>query len=262
MSSRVRKNCLLLLCLVFMISFAALFGSLCGYWQGRRLYQEAVTLARVPDFCAFSITESIRKPEHECIDPYAEALQTMDFAALREVNSEVLGWLLVPNTGISYPLLRHSDNQYYLGHSWNKTRSPAGAIFLDCAVDKELGDFNSIIYGHRMNDCSMFAPLLKYKEQSFWAAHPCIYLADDSGSRRYDIFAAYEVSTDGLTYATAFADTQSLQKYIDYCLQKSVLDTGLQPTVEDKLLTLSTCTGNGHTARWVVQAVYWYCEEN
>ena len=72
---------------------------------------------------------------------------------------------------------------------------------------------------------------------------------------KYEIFAAYEVSTAGATYQIGFSGDQSKQAFIDYCLEQSVIDTGIIPTVYDRILTLSTCTGNGHATRWVVQAV-------
>jgi sortase B len=101
----------------------------------------------------------------------------------------------------------------------------------------------------------MFASLKYYKQQSYWAQHPRVYITDDNGAHCYEIFAAYEISTAGDTYKLSFPTNQSKQAYIDYCLEKSVIDTGLTPTVYDKILTLSTCTGNGHATRWVVQAL-------
>lgn len=81
-----------------------------------------------------------------------------------------------------------------------------------------------------------------------------MYITDDNGSHKYEIFAAYEVSTAGTTYQIGFSGDASKQAFLDYCLGQSVIDTGITPTVHDKILTLSTCTGNGHATRWVVQA--------
>ena len=82
-----------------------------------------------------------------------------------------------------------------------------------------------------------------------------MYITDDNGSHKYEIFAAYEVSTTGTTYQLGFSGDASKQAFIDYCLAQSVIDTGITPTVYDRVLTLSTCTGNGHATRWVDQAV-------
>ena len=104
-----------------------------------------------------------------------------------------------------------------------------GSIFLECKNSPDLSDFNTIIYGHRMNNGSMFASLKNYKKQSYWAARPCVYITDDSGSHKYEIFAAYEVSTTGTTYQLGFPKDASKQAFIDYCLAQSVIDTGITP---------------------------------
>ena len=52
-----------------------------------------------------------------------------------------------------------------------------------------------------------------------------------------------------------FPMKQSKKTFIDEGVSLSVIRTGAVPTVNDHILTLSTCTGNGHATRWVVQAV-------
>ena len=130
-----------------------------------------------------------------------------------------------------------------------------GALIIYNQCSKHLDDFNKIIYGHRMNNGSMFTPLAKYQNQNYWQKHPTVYMTNETGTYCYDIFAAYEVSTSGITYALSFSDDDFKQKFINYSLEQSVIETGLQPTINDYILTLSTCTGHGHDTRWVVQAV-------
>ena len=125
---------------------------------------------------------------------------------------------------------------------------------MECRNSADLSDFNTIIYGHRMNNGSMFASLKYYKKQSYWAQHPYVYITDSNGSYKYEIFAAYEVSTIGSAYQIGFSGDESKQAFLDDCIGQSVIETGVTPTVQDRILTLSTCTGNGHATRWVVQA--------
>ena len=265
MKRKTRRVLIALLALVFVGSLGMLIYRGMDYREGEEVYAEAETLVELPDLTDLPIPvvegtepvpetpEAPEKPVY--VDPYADALRNMDFTALREVNSDVLGWIMIPGTPISYPLLQGEDNQYYLKHTWKKWSSAVGAIFLECQNSPDLSDFNTIVYGHRMNNGSMFASLKNYKKQSYWAAHPCVYITDDNGSHKYEIFAAYEVSTTGTTYQLGFSGDASKQAFIDYCLAQSVIDTGITPTVYDRVLTLSTCTGNGHATRWVVQAV-------
>lgn len=264
MRSNIRKLLIAVLALVLCVSAVMLIRQTLQYREGEAEYAEAEALVELPDLSQLEPApapepepEETEEPEEKpvYIDPYAGALAAMDFTALREVNSDVLGWLLIPGTVISYPLLQGDDNSYYLNHTWKKWTNVVGSIFLECQNSPDLSDFNTVVYGHRMNNGSMFASLKYYKQQSYWAQHPKVYITDDNGAHCYEIFAAYEISTAGDTYKLSFPTDQSKQAYIDYCLEKSVIDTGLTPTVYDKILTLSTCTGNGHATRWVVQAL-------
>lgn len=253
------------LVLVFAGSVGMLIYQAVQYRQGEETYAEAEELADLPDLSDLPAPVLEEPPEETpaaeeepkpvYVDPYADALRDMDFTALREVNEDVVGWILIPGTPVSYPLVQGEDNQYYLKRTWKKWTSVVGSIFLESANSRDLSDFNTIIYGHRMNNGSMFASLKHYKKQSYWQAHPAVYITDDSGSHKYEIFAAYEVSTEGDTYRLGFSGDDSKQAFLDDCTAQSVIDTGVTPHTYDKVLTLSTCTGNGHATRWVVQAV-------
>lgn len=256
----------------------ALLGSLAGmgyrqlqYREGEKVYQEAEELVQLPDLetietvpveekpveqqPAASESAAAEEPAPVYIDPYAQALADMDFVALREQNTDVLGWIVIPNTKVSYPLVQGEDNDYYLNHTWRKTRSVVGAIFMEQQSSADLTDFNTIIYGHRMNNRSMFGRLLDYKKQSYWQDHPRFYITDDSGTHTYEIFAAYEPAVGSTPYCIRFSNDTEKQTFINYGLEHSVIETGVVPEVTDRIVTLSTCTGNGHATRWVVQGV-------
>lgn len=255
-----------------------LLGSLAGigyrqlqYREGEKVYQEAEELVQLPDLetietvpveekpveqqPAASESAAAEEPAPVYIDPYAQALADMDFVALREQNTDVLGWIVIPNTKVSYPLVQGEDNDYYLNHTWRKTRSVVGAIFMEQQSSADLTDFNTIIYGHRMNNRSMFGRLLDYKKQSYWQDHPRFYITDDSGTHTYEIFAAYEPAVGSTPYCIRFSNDTEKQTFINYGLEHSVIETGVVPEVTDRIVTLSTCTGNGHATRWVVQGV-------
>lgn len=272
MKKSVRRAAVLAAAAVFLGSGAMLARSMLDYRTGQEAYAEAETLAKLPPLpeavpetvpeepapdtsAAPDASAQPEEPAPVYVDPYADALRNMDFTALREVNGEVLGWLLIPNTQVSYPLVQHEDNDYYLKRTWKGQRSAVGSIFLECRSSADLSDFHTVVYGHNMNNGSMFGSLKNYKSQSYWAKHPNIYVTTDDGSRCYEVFAAYEVSTEGLTYQIGFADTAEKQAFLDFCHGQSVIDTGVVPTTADSILTLSTCTGRGHATRWVVQGV-------
>ena len=273
MKPKFRKALAALLAVICALCLGRTALQLVQYRQGDETYAQAEELAGLPDLSDLpvidftggsgSVSSSAsadgagEAPEEVPVwqDPYAQALKDMDFSALRQQNPDVLGWILIPGTRVSYPVVQGTDNSYYLDHTWRGGKNSVGAIFMEYRNSSDLSDFNTIIYGHRMNNRSMFGTLSQYKSRSYWQAHPYVYLTDDSGTHRYEIFAAGEVSVDSDVYRLGLRSDSSRQSFLDSCLALSALNTGVTPHVYDKVLTLSTCTGNGHATRWVVQAV-------
>ena len=273
MTPKFRKALAALLAVVCAVCLGRTALQLVQYRQGDETYAQAEELAGLPDLSDLPVVDFTggsgsvsssasadgagEAPEEVPVwqDPYAQALKDMDFSALRQQNPDVLGWILIPGTRVSYPVVQGTDNSYYLDHTWRGGKNSVGAIFMECRNSGDLSDFNTIIYGHRMNNRSMFGTLSQYKSRSYWQAHPYVYLTDDSGTHRYEIFAAGEVSVDSDVYRLGLRSDSSRQSFLDSCLALSALNTGVTPHTYDKVLTLSTCTGNGHATRWVVQAV-------
>ena len=273
MKPKFRKALAALLAVICALCLGRTALQLVQYRQGDETYAQAEELAGLPDLSDLPVVDFTggsgsvsssastdgagEAPEEVPVwqDPYAQALKDMDFSALRQQNPDVLGWILIPGTRVSYPVVQGTDNSYYLDHTWRGGKNSVGAIFMDYRNSGDLSDFNTIIYGHRMNNRSMFGTLSQYKSRSYWQAHPYVYLTDDSGTHRYEIFAAGEVSVDSDVYRLGLRSSSGRQSFLDSCLSLSALNTGATPHVYDKVLTLSTCTGNGHATRWVVQAV-------
>lgn len=248
----VRTVLIAVLAAVFAVSLAGVFRAQMEYRQGAEDYSAAQDVAGLPES---TVPEELpQEPEEE--DPVADTLRATDLAALQAVNEDVIGWIQIPDTVISYPLMQGTDNDLYLEHTWDLKFNAVGAIFADYRNSRDLSDFNTVIYGHNMRDDSMFGSLHNFKDPEFLSTHPYVYLADESGCRRYQIFAAYEVSVSSAeSYQIGFADEADRQTFLDRCLALSGGDTDTVPTPEDRILTLSTCTGWGHSSRWVIQAV-------
>ena len=86
----------------------------------------------------------------------------IDLDALQEINPEAVGWIQIPDTVISYPLLHTSDNSYYLTHTFQKEKNRTGSIFIESSNKNDLTDLHTIIYGHNMRSGAMFADLKNY----------------------------------------------------------------------------------------------------
>lgn len=178
----------------------------------------------------------------------------VDLAALRAENPDVVGWLIIPDTEVSYPLLQARDNSCYLRRDWTGQHSRAGSLFLDFRNSAALDDPSTVIYGHRMRNGSMFGSLIHYSSQSYWEAHPTVYLATQSGRFRGEIFAAYETEITDSIYQVGQPGGED--RRMEDRLARSAIRTGVMPGPEDRILTLSTCTvTSSRRTRWVVQAV-------
>lgn len=259
MSTKLRKTLTLVLLAVFLVSSGYIAWKLLDYQKGARDYNEAMETAglseaaRVPTAQLHSDRPDA-KPEGELYDPF-EALGALDLGALQAVNREVVGWIEIPNTAVSYPILKAQNNEYYLNHTWKKDFSSVGAIFMDKQNDPEFGDFHTLLYGHNMKNGSMFGCLRSYRSADFWKAHPAVYVVDKNGVHQYDIFAAYEVGVQEIVYRSDLVQSGLQKQFLDYAARHSVISTGITPQKDDHILTLSTCTGRGHATRWIIQAV-------
>ena len=192
-------------------------------------------------------------------NPYWEYIKMplidVDFAKLKQTNSNTVGWIKVEGTNINYPFVQANDNNFYLTHSYDKSYNTAGWVFLDYRNNIKRADKNTIIYAHGRLDKTMFGSLRNYKDQTYWGYHPFVYIYDDNGGHRYEIFSAYEADVTSNTYLVGFKDETEKQDFLDECVKQSVIQTNVVPTLNDRILTLSTCTNTGgYATRWVVQA--------
>lgn len=213
-------------------------------------------LQEVSNYMETSIQPEIpQNSEISHLSESAAALAGIDLEALRAINEDIVGWIEIPGTDLSYPLTQGTDNQYYLSHNWKGEASSGGSVFLECKSSPDLTDYHTIIYAHRMRNDTMFGILRYYEEIDFWREHPDFYVAVNDGVYHYSIFSAQEVSADGIVYRLDMTESHLEKEFIQYCTENSVFDTEVIPEPADHILTLSTCTGRGHTARWVVHGV-------
>lgn len=207
---------------------------------------------------AISMEETTAPPETQSQlpeDPIIQELLHIDLNALREENEDVIGWIFIPDTKINYPLLQWTDNTFYLNHTWTQSNNASGSIFMEYQNSPDFSDFNTIIYGHNMRNGTMFGSLHNYRRPNYWKNHPYVYIVNDHGVFRFDVFAAQSASTQSVIYGLGIESDQRKEEFIRFARDYSFFETDIVPTAEDRILTLSTCTGSGHTNRWVVLSV-------
>ncbi len=178
------------------------------------------------------------------------------FAKLKKINNETVGYLVVKNTEISYPVVRHSDNSYYLKKDFYKKSTSMGWIYLDYRNDLEQLNDNSIIYGHSMRNGTMFGTLKKVLSSS-WRKEKdnmIITLENEKDTMYFQIFSAYKVDYTTDYLKTTFSSKKEKEEFIKLISGRSIFKSDVKVTNKDKILTLSTCTG-GNNKRLVVHAV-------
>lgn len=259
----MKKKLRLILLAVFLVSTALLARQLMDNAGGGSSYDSALALATaggskkaapVQTEAAQIAEETILQwvPEEITGDAHMEALADLDLDALRQVNPDVIGWIRIPDSKVDYPLLQGTDNEYYLKHTWDGKENSVGSIFLEHRSSPELMDFNTIVYGHNMNDGSMFANIRRYSTEWYWERHPYVYVRTDAGVYRYEVFSGYEASVDSITYCLSFNQETTKVEFLRNAIERSSADMGIRPELTDRILTLSTCSGMGYSNRWVV----------
>lgn len=161
------------------------------------------------------------------------------------INPDFKGWLYIPDSLISYPVVQGDDNEYYLKHSLEKEYSKFGTIFMMTGV--EYGCDNLVLHGHNMgrNREEMFSTLLKYQNQEYADRHKTIYFShiEEGKEVKYQLFAVvvFDLSNpDNVNYlAPTFETEDEYKEFVNYLISKSVYKTDFVPT--ENMLMLSTC---------------------
>lgn len=172
---------------------------------------------------------------------------TVDFANLKSENPDTVGWIKVNGVNIEYPVVKSSDNNYYLTHSFDKSENMAGWIFADYRDKIDGSDKNIIIYGHNRKDGSMFGTMKKILSPEWYnnENNRKVVFCTENENSIYEVFSVYRVEREDYYIQTAFADNDSYKKFLDTIKKRSVKDFGQDVTENDKILTLSTCDNNG-----------------
>ncbi len=182
----------------------------------------------------------------------------LSYDEYRALNADVVGWIKIGNTNIDYPVVKGTDNEYYLTHSVKKASSAAGTIFVDYRCSP--GDGHVILHGHNMSKSKiMFAQLSNYGNKSFYEKNRTFKVTFGDKEYTYKVFAVYSVDVNDAAYMKVdknFSDEASLADFINTLAAKSIYAVDTTIAAGDRVLTLSTCTHTNYkNGRYVVHAV-------
>ena len=176
----------------------------------------------------------------------SEPSNAAKFAALKDQNSDFMGWISIEGTSLDFPVMYAPNNKdYYLKHDFKHQYS-------------DFSDKNTIIYGHNMKTGTIFGCLTEYKKAAYYQEHPYIEFDTLYGDAKYEVFAAFAID---VVQDTSFVynqyvdmDEDTYNDYVAEVIRRSDVDSGIRPEYGEQLLTLSTCEYSSANGRYVVVA--------
>ncbi len=179
----------------------------------------------------------------------------VDFDELLKKNKDTVAFIHMENTNINYPVVKTSDNKYYLNHAFDKSRNSAGWVFMDYRNNLEGLSDNTVIYGHGRLDKTVFGSLKNTLTKS-WQSNKdnyVIWLSTPKENMLFQIFSIYTIQSESYYITTSFDTTESKKNWIDEMQKRNTSLAYAPVSVNDNILTLSTCQNN-EGGRIVVQA--------
>jgi sortase B len=249
----------ILLLIISMVMFGfciyMLYDKFNGYKENEEIYAEIANVAIKPienndnndDESSNTIEEIQEKIENE--DDFTEF--TIDWESLKDYN--VVGWVKF-GTQINYPIMKASDNKYYLTHAYNDVYNANGSIFMNSKNDSYFRDENTIVYGHNLRSGKMFGSIKYYKEEGYGTTSFCVYMPDGT-KHTYDILSIAEVKDGSEAYQYSFSTIEKYEEYQKTMKKQSLYDTGISIDTTKKIVTLSTSSSRGSSAGWRVVVV-------
>ena len=228
------KQTVVFLIFLAMMIFAGwkLFGIFSEYKEGEDTYEQ--------------VAEEFTEQEEETV--------SVSFEELLAQYPDVVGWIYCEGTPIDYPIVKGGDNDYYLKRMYNGSYNGNGSIFMDYRNQSDFSDWNTIIYGHNMDNDAMFGVLTDYQKQSFYEAHPEMQLLTPEKEYRIDLVGGFVVPASSEIYGFPITEA-SKEVLLEKACTSSTFVSGVEVLEDEKLITLSTCTYNYDDARYVVVGV-------
>ena len=170
----------------------------------------------------------------------------INFEELKSQNNDTVFYLKVNNTNISYPVVKYSDNNYYLNHSFDKSKNSAGWLFADYKNKLDGTDKNIVVYGHNRRDGSMFGTLKNILNKEWYdnTDNMDIVYMDIRGKHIYKVFSIYKIENEDYYITTQFNNDIEYKKFLTTIKSRSIKDFNVEISETNSILTLSTCANN------------------
>lgn len=181
-------------------------------------------------------------------------ISDINFSKLKEVNNDVVSWIIVDGTNINYPIVQTSNNDFYLEHDINKMSTMNGWTFVDYRNDSNMQDDNTIFYGHNLFNKTAFGSLSNlFTDNWFNTSNHKIIVLTESNKYTYEVFSIYYSEPDSSYLSINYDDKEQYENFLNNINSKSLKPFSINLTESDKIITLSTCTDDNN-GRKVIHA--------
>lgn len=185
--------------------------------------------------------------------PTGDGPNSITLGELMKLNNDVVGWIKIFDTHISYPVVQGKDNQEYLNKDVFGEFSFSGSIFLDYRNACDFTDSYSIIYGHHMEYGAMFGDVVEFKNDDYFQEHKtgALFLLDDT--YKITLFACVETQEfNNKIYNPIVQGKDNLDTLLKYIKDEAVQYRDISLNHDDKIIGLSTCAEAGTNERVVL----------
>ncbi|MEY8562415.1 class B sortase [Eggerthellaceae bacterium 3-80] len=233
---------------IFWLALIVLIGALVAlgaiiwsYMQGQKTYDEIALTADVQ------------------VQEVTFEQMTVDWDALLAVNPDLVGWIYIPGTVINYPIVQGNDDQYYLYHDFKGSEgyiATFGCIFLSAENDATFADENNVIYGHHLNDGSMFAAIADFGSTDMFNEHRTVYVLTPEGNYELKTMSIVHCGADDPLAQARFESPEAYHEYLQDKYDRSVVvPSGVAP-IDDitKSFVFATCDNLASDGRWALFA--------
>ena len=177
----------------------------------------------------------------------------VDLNAVKAQNSDTVGWIILPDSKINYPIVKSKDNTEYLTTTFEGKVANSGAIFMDMYCENDFSSQNTIVYGHNMKNGSMFRALNNMTDKDYFLSHHIFCIDIGNGFEEYEIISCYEtVETDLSSWQIGFESYESYETWLKNIVKRCNYDCADYDAAKNTI-TLSTCRGqSGGPGRFIV----------
>lgn len=225
--SNILSTILLIVGIALLIAAAIMFGKTqVDYYAQDVINQELASYTTVPE----------KKDEAPVVD----------WAGLKAVNSQVVGWIQIPGSQVNYPVYQTTDNEYYLHTNAKGEWSIGGQIFMDYENNPNgLIDQQTILYGHHMRNGSMFQFIGALNDQSTFNKVETIWYVTPTQTYELEpVFTYHTDEDDDEVRQFNFTSVDEFRSYLKDRLSRAVSSRSDASEVisrAEHVLTLFTC---------------------